>query len=720
MITIDFETRSALDLVKCGPWKYAEHHTTDILCLAIKVDDSDTLVWLPRNIRRLMSDNSTYLSDDDLSSVLSQTQTVEAHNVEFEVAVWHHIMHKRYGYPDLSNFRLSCTAVRAAVQALPRKLADVCQVLNVPVQKDTAGHRLMLKMCKPRKPRKQEREADPDWPDKLYWHETEADMLGLIDYCVQDVEAEYALSRVLNDLTQYEYANWCHDQLINRRGVHIDIPSVGSIIDCTTRHEQILLRRVADLTGGAVSSTRQVKATISWLAGQGVHAENLQKQTVSDLLADDALPPVVREMLTIRRTLAKSSVSKYQAMVKRAQGDSRARSTAMHHGASTGRATGKALQPLNMPRDTYDPDVNLDNVLALFRARNLAMIGMTLGDPFTAASRCLRGCICAAPGNTLYCADWSSIEGIGVAWLAMDTYKLGLFRRQNDGTGAKIYNITAGEIFNKEPNRIIKGSAEYQVGKVVELSMGYAGGIGAFAAMAANYGIDLEMLPDLVLSVADPDDIRGKYGAESLATTYLAHNPDAMSLDAAISCDVLKRKWRRNNARIQSLWHRLNSAAVNAVANPGEVFSCGYIQYATWADPANNVFLLCRLPSGRLLYYCDPRVQATQTDWGKTESLTYMTVDSVTRQWVRRHAYGGLLAENVTQAMCRDILTEAMHRVEAAGYPVVMHVYDEIVAETPDSFGDLGEFTDMMEACPTWAPDIPLKAEGWTGTRYRK
>lgn len=715
-LTIDFETRSACDLKTAGPWKYAEDPSTDVLCLAVKVDDHAPVMWYPEWVQNHTRGfyHAPGISDKELIRLITEANIIEAHNLEFERAIWHHIMHMRYGLQDLNLDKCDCSAAKAAAMALPRQLEKVCKILRVPAQKDMEGHKLMMKMCKPRKPRKAEREADPDWETTLYWHENPEDFIRLFEYCASDVESEHAASKVLRPLSAKERQVWLLDQRINQRGVAIDLNNVKAIINALKRHEAAMLKRMKQLTGGVVGSPRQVAKLQRWLSGRGVEAENLQKQTVIELMKG-GLPVDVREVLEIRQALAKASTAKYQAMVNRAGGDGRARSLFMYHGAGTGRWTAKAIQPQNMPRDCYKGR-ELEEAYDAFREGDIGFIELFFDDPFPAAGKCIRGALIATAGKIFMAADYSSIEARGNAWQAGEESVLEAFRNDVD-----LYKVAAAGTFDISYDDVGDDSYERLLGKVQILALGYQGGIGAFAAMAVVYGIDLETLPPIVAPFATHEELEGPYGARALAAAYVKKNSDTMSLNAAIACDVLKRKWRADNPNIVTSWKQLENAAFQAVENFGQVHVYRKVRYRTWYDANGNNWLLCQLPSGRVLFYFDPQIRTVKTNWGEHKAtVTCRTVDSVTKQWVRRPLYGGLLCENIVQAFCRDIMSEAQLRVEKAGYPVVIHVHDEIVSEVPEGFGSLQEFESIMGIVPSWATGLPITAKGWSGKRFRK
>lgn len=724
-ITHDFETRSEVDIRTAGPWKYAEHPSTQVICLWVKVDDHSTSLWVPAWVREIVPEINP--QDINLTALLAWDRTItwEAHNAEFERAIWHHVM-PRYGFkgPQLEQF--DCTAARAAVHGLPRSLEKAGAALGLPIQKDQAGHRLMLKLCKPRKPRKAEREADPDWQSKTYWHEDPAEFRRLLEYGRQDVEAEHALSKALRPLSASEREVWLLDQKINQRGLAVDVASAAAIVETLAQYEAELLNEMELLTGGAVKSPRQVMALRDWLRDRGVVSDNLQKATVSELLAS-GMPAEARRVLEIRQALGKSSTGKFSSMIDRAQGDGRCRSLLMYHGAGTGRWTAKSIQPQNMPRDSYTDD-DLVQVLSLFANHDHTGIMNTFADPFFAASRCVRGCITAGPGNELIAADFSSIEARALAWLAGQDNILEEFIAERD-----LYKVAAVDIFGVDYPLIDKD--QRAVGKVSELALGYGGGIGAYSTMARGYGVDLEALPAIIFPPGHIESLDRQFAGwrhtgddawelpreVANAKTFLSRNPSSMSIEAAMACDLIKQRWRAKRPGIVQLWKGLGEAAAGAVEQPGMVFRYNGIAYVTWADVYGNPYLLCRLPSGRILYYFGPEIRNAETPWGSTRPvLTHMTVDGVTKQWVRRKALGALLTENVVQALCRDLMAEAQPRLEAAGYPVVLHVHDEVVSEVPVGFGSVEEYEQIMAVVPQWAAGLPVQAKGWRGRRFRK
>jgi DNA polymerase len=312
-------------------------------------------------------------------------------------------------------------------------------------------------------------------------------------------------------------------------------------------------------------------------------------------------------------------------------------------------------------------------------AATAAALDMLYGPPLDIISWSLRGMLKAAPGNELLCADFANIEGRGLAWLAGEEWKLDAFRAFDAGVGPDLYLVAAAKIYGRP---IDECKPYRQTGKVSELSLGYQGGLGAFRQMEKNLGARLGLTDDQV--------------------------------------QTAKQGWRDGHPRIVSYWHDLEEAALYAVLNPGAKASAGAAgRRVTFL--VNGSFLWCRLPSGRCLCYPYPKVKPKETPWGAVkDAVHYMTVDGTTNKWVETSSYGGKYSENVTQAICRDILVHVMFECEAAGYPIILHVHDEVVAEVPAGTGRLEEFEAICSQGPKWSEGLPIVAKGWVGQRYRK
>ena len=483
----------------------------------------------------------------------------------------------------------------------------------------------------------------------------------LYAYCKQDVVTERAIKNYIlkyKPMGEHERDVWLLDQEINWRGVGIDVPNVENALDLIIATAERLNASVVDLTDGALSGVGSRAQVMSWCRDQGYRLGGYDKNAILTALADPALPANVRDVLKVRQTLGKASTSKYLAMQNLAGHDDRARGVFSYHGAQTGRWAGRGFQPQNLPRPAFK---DADTCVQLFDQRDPELLEMLFGDPMVALSSTLRSMIVPAQGNRLLVVDFNAIEARVLAWIAGEQAPLDVF-----ASGQCIYCHAATSIYGRTITKA--DQAERQIGKVAVLALGYQGGVGAFQTMAAAYRVEIE---------------------DELA-------------------DQIKVKWRKANKNIVRFWYDLEAAANNAVKHRGHAFDVGSITFKCHGD-----FLFAKLPSGRRLAYYQPRLGNNGLEFWGTDSR-------LGGRWAKLDTYGGKLAENITQAVARDLLADAMLRVEAAGYPVVMHVHDEIVSEVPKDFGSLAEFEELICQMPDWATGLPMAVEGFECERYRK
>lgn len=642
-LVIDYETRSRVDIKTAGMYRYAEDPSTEVLCLAVKADEHEPVLWVPGDKLRLFA--CPTITSNALWCLVNMAETITAHNSGFEAAIWREIMVKRHGFHPIQASKWCCTAAKAASFALPRSLGMACEALGLSQQKDNAGYRVMMKLCKPNR--------------KGEWNEDPADFAALARYCVADVQAEHELDKALYDLPPTEQKVWQLDQEINDRGVLVDVAGCKNLIGKVAEKETELMLECQALTGGI--GPRQVAAMGSWLKGQGVELDTLDKAAVLKGLGYATGP--AKRVLEIRQLLGKSSVSKLEAMLAMACQDGRVRGTTLYHGASTGRWSGKGIQPQNLPRDSMLPP-DVERVLEL----DTPCIELLYDHIHPTASRCVRGMIQAKPGHVLLVADFSAIEARVLAWLAGEEKTLKAFRE-----GLDLYKVTASFIYKTPYEKITK--RQRQVGKVAVLALGYQGWLGAFTVMAKGYDVEVdeEQAKEIILA------------------------------------------WRASNPNIVKFWAGVEKCALQAVKH-GKPFAYGSVKYGV-----RDRFLHCRLPSSRLLSYMDCVPATITTKFGvEKEVLSFMGMDAVRNKWMRMNTYGGSLVENVTQAVARDLLAEAMLRVSAKGYDIVLHCHDEIVAEVPEAKANLKDFIDTMAEVPAWAVGCPIGAEGWVARRYHK
>lgn len=675
VLHIDFETRSAADLKEVGLDNYARDPSTDVWCMAYCMDDGPAHLWEPEDGRK-------YEINDALNRVMHGA-TVVTHNVAFELAIWNEIMVPRYGWPELKPEQCVCTMAMAYAMGLPGSLERAAPAAGIKQQKDAVGYRLMLKMCRPK--------ADGTW------HDDPADLVRLHEYCKQDVEVERELYKRLVPLSEKERQVWLLDYKINRRGIQVDLPAVKAASAMVLKEQDRLNQAIRKATDNVVGFVTEVARLTKWVRSQGVEIDGLAKADVLDALKLDTLPANVREALLIRQEAGRSSTAKLNAIVTTAGPDGRVRGTKQYHGAGTGRWAGRTIQPDNFPRPTLTPE-EVEAAIKLIRAGEYEKLNLLYGAPMSVAADCLRGMIVAPEGCDLLAGDFANVEGRVLPWLAGEEWKLQAFRDQDAKTGPEIYLVAAAKIYHTTPSAYTKKSPERQTGKTAELACGYQGGVGAFRTMEKSLHLDLGLTDDEVNTVKD--------------------------------------EWRAAHPAIVRYWYDCEEAAINAVLNPGVVFAAGapgrLVRYKKVGS-----FLWCGLPSNRAICYPYPKILPVETPWGDTKDvLTYMKVLDKTKankdkiipdaaaqgDWQRVSTYGGKLVENNTQAVARDLLAEALLRLDAAGFGIPMHVHDEAVVEIDARHdADVEEhFIEIMADTPSWAAGLPIAVETWRAKRYRK
>lgn len=503
--------------------------------------------------------------------------------------------------------------------------------------------------------------------DPLTWWDDQAKVRRLIEYCEQDVAVECELWNRMVKLSEKERRIWCLDYRINKRGVYVDVRSVKAAVQLAEDAKTILDSRIANATGGAVEACTRVLDIVEWVTSKGVDCTSVAKADVVSLLADPNLPDDVREVLLLRQEAGKSSTAKFSKMLEGVDENDRLHGMFQYHGAGTGRWSGRRVQLQNLPRPKYPDNVVNAAFSYLHRPEWFDIMGL---GPLDILPSMIRGMLTASPGKELVAVDFNAIESRVLAWLAGEVRKLDVF-----ASGACPYCYVAEGIYGLPINKKDHPD-ERQVGKVGDLACGFQGGAGAIDAMATAYGLELS------------DERK----------------------------EAIKTGWRERHPRTVQFWYDLEAAAFQAVKMPGTTHRVRGIAFKV-----NGSFLWMRLPSGRSLCYPYPRLAMKMMWWGEEkEVVSHKGVDSVSRRWCDQYTYGGKLAENATQAVARDLLAEAMLRVDEAKYPIVMHVHDELVAEVPAKDKALEHIIELATVVPEWAEGLPIAAEGWQGLRYRK
>lgn len=643
-ISIDFETRSTVDLRRTGVYRYAEDADTDVWCMAYAFDDEDPQVWRPGDPLPARFVDAVRAGEE-----------LRAWNAQFERTIWNEILSKRYGWPRTEISQWVCTAAEARAMALPGALGTCADVLGVDQQKDKQGASLMLRMAKPRAIGEDGRPIWWDIPERIQ---------RLVSYCVQDVRTEVGVAKALRRLTETERRVFELDQRINDRGVKLDEKLAKAAKFVAEKATLAANRALYDLTNGKVAKVSNVAKLTAWVNEQGFEVSSLSKGNLAD--ARGHATGAVAEALTLRTEAGKSSVAKIESMLDAVCADGRIRGLLMYHGATTGRWAGRLVQPQNFPRGNISEP---ESYIPLILSRSVTDLEV-LAPPLEIISSLLRAMLIADEGKQLIAADFAAIEARVLAWLAGEALLIETFR-----TGGDVYKVMASKIYGISSADISK--AQRQVGKMAILGLGYGMGAKKFAeSCRAQAGVEL---------------------SEEQAKTVV-------------------QLYRTTNSQIVQFWAALNSAAIDAVNDEGSIHSVGAVKYTS-----RGGYLWCVLPSKRPLAYARPRVVERETPWGSTtNAVSYEGIDSFSKKWCRHELYGGLLAENVVQAVARDIMAEAMLRLEDNGYPCIMSIHDELVCEVPEGFGSVAEFEKLMSLAPDWAAGCPIDAEGWIGPRYKK
>lgn len=690
---IDFETRSTADLKTVGAHKYAQDPITEVLCVAYSHDDvPEIFLWAPGE------DDKGFL----LRSIGHADQIV-AHNAPFERVICQYVMTPRYGWPEIPLEKWRCTMAMAYAMGLPGSLDQASAALGMKVGKDVIGHRLMLAMCKPRAVHKNEAPG-------VYWREDEASLQRLYEYCRNDVTVERELEKRLLPLSESEQQLWFLDQRINDRGVLIDLElckkARAIVADAVTELDE----EMRSVTGGAVGGCGNALQLAAFLrVHRGLEVDSVAKDKVDELLTRDDLPADCRRALELRQQGSLISVAKFSAFMASAGNDGRARGLLQYHAAATGRWGGRRVQPQNFKRPEAEESV--PGVIAAIGTGDHRIVEAFYGPPLVAVSDCLRGAIKAAPGCVLCAADLSGIEGRVLAWLAGERWKLQAYRNLDAGKGHDLYKIAYANAFNMNPEFV--NEKQRQIGKPIELALGYEGGPGAFQIMAKSYDVDIsksygelvQRFPDQAEKAKEAYESRGKQSG--------------MARETWVAAEIVKIRWRAANPMIVDMWRAMKEAAIMATERKGSIYGVNGIKGVKFRQTGS--FLFMRLPSGRAICLPYPEVRDTKTPWGAMQpALTFMAVDSMTNKWERQVAYGGMLTNYATQGTARDVMTHGMRVVENWGYPIVLTVHDEIVAEVPVYLDSLEGFIAFMSAAPTWAAGLPIAAEGFREERYRK
>lgn len=755
---LDTETFSGVDLKKVGAYAYAEHPTTEIMICTYAIDEGRVQTWdctesptMPRELRKALRHVSR-----------KKAKIVMANGLLFDRLV----IREKWGI-DLPVSQIEDTMIMAFRHALPGSLDMQCQVLGVDAEhaKDKAGKALIKRFCKPTpktyKIRRYTRETHPE------------EWAKFLRYAALDIIAMREVYWRIPDWgnTPKEDEILLIDQLINDRGFYVDVDLANAAIKAVQAHKEELKEEAWERFGGKLTGNDFLPILRDIAPAFTIH--NAQKSTLNDLLEDPDFPDEGKALIEMRLGASSTASTKYNPLVNGLSADGRRRGCLQYGGAKrTLRWAGKGFQPQNLARGEYSDDhegkikrrEGESDVSFWVRSHMLTngINSLLRGTAHWAydisklTASTVRGCIIPAKGKKFVVADYSNVEGRGLAWIAGEKTALMVFR-----AGRDIYCETAGKMFGLDPDYIKANRKDLrQIGKACELGLGYGGGVAAFLQFAKNLGLDLYTMAD-VMKGTFPDHIwaAAKRGYEYARINEAKRPPKPGKKDERptyilpknvwLTCDAIKRMWREAHPKTVAFWAELEDAVLCAIRNPGKAYWAGanvrpdgrkalkIVRTKAKHDPtfdeerddpnAAGWWLKIELPSGRIMSYPGIALSVTteiDEDTGKKRTSTrikYQGENQTTRQWGFQYTYGGKLTENIVQALCRDILAWSMPGVEAAGYEIVLSVHDELITEVPDTDDyTIEELCALMCDLPIWAKGFPLAAEGDIMYRYRK
>jgi DNA polymerase len=678
----DLETYSETP-IKDGAHRYAE--TAEVLLFAWAVDDGPVQCW---------DCTEGMFVPEGLQTALFEADEYWGHNSGgFDRVVIKRAIPEFYYVMDEHKHR--DTMVQGLCHGLPGSLSALCSIfrLDADVAKDKRGKQLIRMFCMPQpknsKIRRRTKETNP------------AEWLEFIEYAKSDITSMRVLHQKMPKWNypnnEFELKLWQLDQRINNEGVYVDQTLALKAIEATDLAQAQLANDVSEATDGAVGSATQRDALLAHILGSyGVSLPDMRADTLERRLQDPSLPDGVRDLIAIRLMASTSSVSKYKRVIRSTSSDGYLRGLIQFSGAGrTGRDAGRLFQPQNLMRPTLEAEVIEEGIEAI----KAGCADLITDNVMELCANTMRGVIIAPPGKKLVIADLSNIEGRVLAWLAGEEWKLKAFRDFDAGNGPDLYLASYARTFGVSIDQ-----AKRQVGKVLELAMGFGGGVGSFITFAAVYNLDLEAMTaglDLPPDVVAEADNFWNWSIDTKRSTY------GLSKEVFIACDSLKRLWRRAHPKIVSLWKETEDNDRQAIENEGQEYASGRCVTARHGN-----WMKDRLPSGRYLSYPAPR---------NGDQVSFMGLNPYSHKWQRLTTYGGKRVENRTQAVARDVFKSSYPAILEAGYEIKLPVHDENICYAPDGalYGPK-HLSQLMAVVPPWASGLPLAAAGFEAYRYRK
>lgn len=686
-VILDIETYSKSDLRGEGVVKYFAHLSTGWHCLSYTTSLGSPFVTIQNR-------GKGSVGYGELLYFAKKPEVIfVAHNALFEMEFWQKVMVEQYDYPPVPVERWKCTMAKSYAHGLPGSLEEAAKALQLPIQKDMSSRRIMLKLAKPKK-------------DGTFWtyDECPEDFETLYRYCQTDVETEYLLNQALRDLSKSETRLWQIDYRMNREGFRIDKEFVEKAITLSKAHEKHMTTLFKQATNNDVPTPKRRAVFQKWINEQGHEVKNTQKATITKLLNSDLQDSNLVTALELSREITKTSLAKYPKIIKR-EYKGRIYENLAYHAAHTGRWGGRGVQLQNLPRPSYDINTVVNTVR---RIDDYVLFSTLYSDVSKALSSGIRGALIPDINKKLLIGDYSQIEDRVIAWLAGEEKTLEAYRQKKDA-----YCITASSIYGYIVDKTMK--IERSVGKVCKLALNYAGGIGAFATMAKNSGINLRPVYRGLWSMASKSE---KDKAQWAYSQYMKRAKDPIDRESGMVADIIKQRYRFSNPKIVKFWQDLNAAAAQAILSKTPI-KCGKLVWFM-----DGVFLYCTLPSGRKLAYPYPKAQETdkRTDDAQiVYEIQYFGKNAITQRWEMISTHGGTLAENITQAISRDIMAVAMHRLaDKDWFQLLLTVHDELIGQVDTHKDYLNEFTEIMKQSIKWCFDLPIDVETHEGARYTK
>jgi DNA polymerase len=711
LLYLDTETFSETP-IKNGTYRYIED--AELMIATYAFDDGPVHVWDRTQTLSPPAVLLAYLDGDGL---------ICCHNSVFDRNVLKYCL----GY-DLPVERFRCTMVKAYLHGLPGKLELLSAIFKLSTDaKDKRGKALIRLFCKPRK--FSHDLVSDNFPDaksfKAAVAEAKAKWVGratskthpkewqeFIEYATSDINATRRIDHLIPEwnITGSELAYWHLDQRRNDRGVAIDIGLAEACLRAVDKEQLTLKGRTQELTGydaegeGLESTSKRDKMLVYMLEAYGVALPDLKMDTLVRRMDDPDLPHELKELLAIRLQVSTTSTSKYKSMLKAVNNDGRVRGLIQFAGAyRTGRDAGRTVQPQNFPsRDLMDIE-DIENGIKLLK---LDAADLMYDNIMRLTSSCLRQTLIAGPGKKIIAADLSNIEGRYLAWAAGEEWKVQAFRDFDAGIGPDLYKLAYARAFNMDPDDVDKYMR--QIGKVMELALGFAGGVGAFLTFAAAYGLDLDELARVAYDTL-PEHIKEEAEGFYDWTVKGKRSTHGLSREVFVTCEAFKRMWREAHPMTVKLWKGLEDGAREAIQNPGRV-----VIYGKFKMQRTGQWYRILMPSGRALCYPYPKVD-------ENGGISFMGSNIYTRKWERIKTFGGKFAENITQAGARDVFKHGELEASKDGYDTIFPVHDELATETPDTEEfTLAGLVTAMTRVPVWAKGLPLAADGFEALRYRK